>query len=310
MNNEKDIISPTFFEGLLAYKKSGHSLTYINGYYSCALRQKGKCKDNREQSFKAKELDLKFANLLDKWQIDEKTMENEILPEIRKVSNKVKEEGLKVIRKKQENMQITIDAMKKDIKNKKKISSHDLAYIKTLFMDMMRSYFPCCLMAHAGVGLISLHDKDKSGFTTMFKRVYISDTGRFEYIELEGLGEAVLNFLETKMPGFTKRLGIPVRGFGLKNTNLSEAMIFFKDNNFRNGLSYSIYRSKHSEDRYFELIFRLSKNGNPKQIILLCEQLLYFHWQRAGAYFRNFVLVTDNNFDRIKVGKNKKISIK
>lgn len=293
----KDIINgvqyiPIFNKGMLVYEKSGHILTTLKKYYSCAEKQKNKCSNIEEKMLNRENFERKYKRYLDDLKID-KAIGVKIHYNIEKEAADMRARLFNEMSEKRNNMALTLKAMEQDLKHEGKLKARDIDFLKEEFSDILKINYPAFLVFEMQVVLSFLtsidHNNYGPGFEnvieTMTEKIYISDSGKITKIKLEGLGDLLFQYLENKIPSCMNKFKIPIIDrIKFPSMNLEEVMKYFKENNFRNVFSYGPFSSDYSEQEHIKRIFQGVKDFKPKEIISLGYFLKDYLWQDLTIY--------------------------
>lgn len=305
--------SPWFNRGDLIYDKSKHTLTYLNGYYVCSQKQKGKCNISDEKNIKATEFEKNFTEFAKDLLLYEE--------EAKEIFYSMDKQGLEIIKKDifreqqiLDRMQINIKAIERDYKDKKKINYIDIADFKKLFYEELK-------ISYVRFLLIELEDKLKIlgnpkfntslgvDMSTTVEKIYLSNNGVIQKIKFEGLIDYLFQFLKSKIPGYYQNSRISIiESENFKSLDLKYVFNKFKQDNFRNTLSYFMYGTKYSEDKQIEQLFKNMEGAAPRQII----KTLYFAKSLSRTSWAHLELKffsknhNDKVFGRLQALKSKK----
>jgi len=283
---------PIFNRGVIVYENSNHILTPFKDYYSCAEKQKGNCSNNNEKMLNRKNFERKFRRYTNDLKID-KEAGTKMHFDIQKECADLMARTVNEIESKRKNMDITLKAMEQDLKASNKIKPSDLAFLKEEFWDILIINYPAILiylmqgMFHSLTEFeynVEVHGYDNF-FENMVEKIYISDSGKITKIKFEGFGDYLFQYMDKKIPGYMGRYKIPIIGKReFPSLNIVEVMEYFKQNNFRDTLTYTNYRSGYYEEKAKKKLFENIKDFKPKQIIEIGYHLKDYLWRDPIVY--------------------------
>ncbi len=203
---------PKFFrDGTLVFEVSGHKLLISDKHYRCALNWKGKCSANGEKQIKKETLDRAFSRYAQKFAIEESVG--------KRFLNRLMRDNLCDIlfgtEEESELEQSVIDttraAMIQDVAEKKKVKPSDIKAIEDAFVKQEQAEYPLMLLGVA-LNLISAFiNPHKEAFigqnlAYVSKKIYLSNDGKIQKIELEKWGWYVLNLIDKQSPSYLRNL--------------------------------------------------------------------------------------------------------
>lgn len=202
---------PFFRQGTLVFKESGHTLLISDRHYRCLLSCKGKCNANGEKQINKETLDRAFSRLAQKFQINQETG--------KKFMNRLMRDNLCDMLfgaeddsdAEQEIIDATRAVMLQDITKNKKVKTSDIKAIDDAFVKQQQAEYPLMLLG-VTLNLISAFiNPHKQAFigqnlAYVTKRVYLSNDGKIQEIELEKWGWYVLNLIDKQSPNYLNRI--------------------------------------------------------------------------------------------------------
>lgn len=283
---------PIFNHGMLFYENSGHTLTPLKDFYTCAEKQKSKCFNEHEKMLNRQNFERKFRRYTKDLKIDKK-IGTRLFFDIQKEAADYTVKMVEEITDKRENMDITLKAMQKDLKLGNKIKPSDLAFLKEEYWDIMKINYPAILIYYMQGLILFLTEFEYNEevrasdnlFECMVEKIYICDDGKIKKIKFEGLGDFIFQYIEKKIPGYMNEYKIPIierRRFS--SLDIGEAMEFFKQNNYRDTLSYTNFRSGYYEEKAKKELLKNIKSFNPNQIIEIGYHLKDYLWRDPVTY--------------------------
>jgi len=289
LSSINDFKQPLFDGGRLVYADSGHTLTHVNGFYVCSLKQKGKCENKDEESISVKNFERKFIRHIKNLSItklEADTFKMQMVQEFTPLMSKI----LPVISHKEDHMGFYIDAIYSELKTKKNISTNEVATIKKDFAELLKLSYPShlLLMAYGFIEALSLFENERlvaQGAHLIFDKTYVSDSGAIKKIKLEGLADFTFYYLAHHIPNFMNKWKIPFVDRGSFSTpNFEKACQYFQENDYRSALSYEMYKSKHAEKDQITKIFAVVKDEPP------IEKIRF--WRFLKDYYSKLGLLT------------------
>ena len=158
----KDFKKPLFERGTLMYEKSGHSLTFSNGYYICTQKLKQKCNDKNEKNLKADVFERKFTRHIESLKLDEIQAHMAVL-QITQDFIPLKNEFMKENLGKKDIYDATLDAITSELKDNRNIIKKDKKDLKEVYQQLLRAYYPNFLFFFLSTvfiyGLVSSQNK-------------------------------------------------------------------------------------------------------------------------------------------------------
>ncbi len=107
--------------------------------------------------------------------------------------------------------------------------------------------------------------------------------------------------MDKKIPGYMSRYKIPIIGKReFPSLNIVEVMEYFKQNNFRDTLTYTNYRSGYYEKKAKKKLFKNIKNFKPKQIIEIGYHLKDYLWRDPIVYITPVCFMPPSTFRNMK----------
>lgn len=269
---------PPLNDGTLTYEKSGHTLTFINGYYICSQKQKGKCNSEEEKNQKGRQMDERLHKAIMPFKIEENTG-RDIFYELEKLEIDVIKSIEEEISQRMELLHATIKACEAE----GKITQKDRRDLKNSLLLMQEIAFPRFAFFITKLTLKCLAELDESYenfryVCPMFKKVYISDEGEVKAIELQGIDQWLFKYLQKEIPNYGKDLKIKVIDkLNLPdNYNLTEIIKYFRKNNYKDVVTWSAFVSKYSRNKEIDKMLKIiNKEGFENQIAF---------WKRARDY--------------------------
>ena len=300
--------APIFNGGMIVYESSGHILTPFKDCYSCAEKQKRDCSNEKEIMLNRDNFERKFRRYTNDLKIDKKAGTN-IHFDIQKDCADLMAKLVNEIEVKRENMDITLKVMEQDLKLGNKIKPSDLAFLKEEFWDILKINYPAVLIYFMQSVLHFLtefkYNTKVRGFDNLFEdmveKIYISDSGKITKIKFEGLGDYLFQYIEKKIPGYMSKYKIPIterRSF--PSLNVDEVMEYFKQNDFRDTITYTNYRSGYYEEKAKKELSKNIKNFKPKQIIEIGYHLKDYLWKDPVVYFTPVCFVASGTICKMK----------
>lgn len=300
-----------FFRGELVFEKSGHSLTYSNGYYVCSQKQKNNCLIKEEDNFKVATLERNFDRLINDLKLDEATA--------RKIFYDIERSSVDVIEKYWIKRDEIIKSMKNDIvlmeqelKSKGKIKPSDLTSFKNHYRKTIRLTYIFYLLHFLKQSLLAIGKPDIKNeefaecMLNSIEKIYISDKGKILKIKFEGIFDYLLAIIKSKSPDYLNNFKIPIiERAKFDNLNLLKVIENFERNEFRDTINYFPFGSKYKEDKQIKDTFELMKNAEPKELIKSLNFLIFMS-KTSGALL-DFKMYTKNNSGSIikELAKNK-----
>lgn len=284
-----NLIVPIFNNGMLIYEKSGHALTPIKDYYSCAEKQKGRCTNKSEKMIKRSAFERKFRSYLKSMKIDSQTT-IKLFYNIEKESTDLFADILMELHKKRDRMAITLKAMEKDFKKTGKVKKDDFTDLKQLFSGIYKLVYPKTLIELMRKMIVyssnfEFDKTDLKDFEMLVDKLYINNSGKIVKIKMEGWGDFMLQYLDKKIPFYSNRLQIPIIDrIKFPSLSVPEVISFFARNNFRNILSYGPFASQYNEDQFIHKIYKNQQKAKPQELIQVGYLLKDMAWANPLGY--------------------------
>ncbi len=291
------------YRGFLVYEKSGHVLTYNNGYYICSQKLKGKCSNTAESNIRLDIFKKELQAITPVFKADEKSLKN-IFYELEKIKIdivvKIDEEAETKINL----MNDTLVVMEQDLKKDVKFKLSDIQTLKSIYLELLKiayphlliSIFQECIKTFGG-----LHPEPVMNqvMQLLIQKVYLNDNGKILKIKFEGWGDYMFQYLSKKLPDYLRNLKVPIvdrRQFA--DLDVMKTLYYFKRNFYRDTLSCSLFSSRYQEEKFIESMFLYIKNAKPKEFL----NVWYFlkdYWRTSNAYF-NPVLIDTKDLSKIR----------
>lgn len=228
---------PYFKEGILMFEDSGHKLTLSDRHYRCVLDCNKKCEQKSEKQINTANLRRNFANLSLKFAISEDVAEKLSRKFLKEVFYKLLDDALDD-NPQEEIIETTLVASFQDITKSGKMKKGDMKTIENAFLQKQKNELSTLLIGGIGQAIGSFsHTQDNQGqfLSHMTKKIYLSDTGKVQKLEMEKLGWYILNYFDRYIPNYLynlKKQGIEiVNGDSQINTmSVFEAAKYFKNN--------------------------------------------------------------------------------
>lgn len=281
-------------DGILTFEKSGHSLTFVNGYYVCSRYQKGECTNKEEKRIESLNFEKKLARTLEPLKIREEDL-IKCGYELERWGTDLREKAHYEILLKQRSM----DAILDNCKQKKEISQRDEKDLKDLYVKMLELSYPAFSieMATPAMEALVLIDQSKRMATVLafaiFKKIYITDDGEITAIELEGYGEYLFKYLSKKIPFWGNNLKIKINyKLDLPNTvNYVEVIEYFKKDNFKNLLSYSVFSSEYSIKKLVDKFTSWEKTRDIEERLIFWRNIKERLWRNPIMFMSPTVII-------------------
>ncbi len=282
---------PSFNKGQLVFEQSGHSLTFVNGYYRCSLKQKGKCNINHEKNFKYEVFERRLSRAIKTLKLEE-AIARKIFYDWDKqavdLREKVEEEADLVIQA----MEATILVMKEKLKKTKKISAQDNKEARERYGKLIKISFPCFIHSslNAGLKALTVIGKTRIGdglfISVGFEKIYIDNEGKILKVKLEGINDFLFQYIERIKPDYCKKLNFElIDRIKFPSLKFLDVMEFFKNNDYKNTLSYSPFVSKYAFEKQLKKQSDLIKTLPPIEQIKMWETLKDKTWQNPHIFF-------------------------
>lgn len=202
---------PSFFKsGVLRFQNLDHPLTLSNGYYRCTLNCNGKC-DVHTKQIQSETLERAFSRYAAKFAVDKK--------ETSRILDKIMRANLMDILLGVEEMigveervfENTVEAMKKDFENKKKLDEEDFKISTEALTKMTQAEYPTMLLAYMLGVLSALASPEREAelgriFSFITKKVYLSDDGKIISVEFERWGWYILNTIGKHILNYLQKI--------------------------------------------------------------------------------------------------------
>ena len=265
---------PLFNRGMLIYEKSGHKLTNIGKYFTCAEKQKGKCCDEDEKDIEIEKIENNFSERLQNLELSADKIKI-ILEEIQRESLCFKEEIRKIIDKQRCLLNNTIVAMHKEISKGKNINKNDIADFRVYFLKIMELSHPLFFLKHLVDVLkrLQLFEKtaeidDFPARELMIKKIYLTNNCEIAKIELEGLGDYLFQKIDSLIPGFTEMLKIPIiKRLSFSSLNTGNFLESLTSDRFGDFLSYTNLSSSYKEEKFIQGLFKGVNKYKPLDVV-------------------------------------------
>lgn len=254
---------PLLTGGALIYTKSGHTLTYVNGYYVCSKKQKGLCQNKDEKNIREGDLKKEVVNFLNKIKVGKKDAEKAVLNLViedtnRKLAEIDKNWWLEIVDR-------TIEAIKSETTQGEKISKGDLRTLKYNFNNLFKAGYKNTLLIFASGFIGSISNDFTPGrlqvFNDMAKKVYVNNSGKITSIELDGLADYALQYLKKRVPDFDEKVKkLLINRIDFPSLNFADACSYFEKNGYRNTLSRMLFRSASAENRRINEIMNVANS--------------------------------------------------
>jgi len=302
--------APVFNRGNLVYKNSGHTLTHLNGYFMCSQRQKGKCVNRTEENIKVKNFERRFERYIEKLKIDEETA-RKLFYEIDRRGVDLREKIEPQETRQKNNMDICIKAIEKDIKDKKKIKTGDITFFKEAYINTLKINYEKYLLL---LIMDSLKFFGKPGtktkkmaewFATFVNKIYLSDTGKILSLKMEGIGDYIFKLIENRIPGYLKMAEVNItERINFPSLDLVKVMDYFRENNYRDTLSFFPFGSKYAEEKQAKQLLEWSKKAEEKELV----KILYFLKDISKSPFAllDLKMYSKNNSEKVANSMEKK----
>ncbi|MBU2539807.1 hypothetical protein KJ786_01435 [Patescibacteria group bacterium] len=292
---------PSFNNGQLVFLQSNHSLTFINGYYRCSLRQKGKCNVADELSFKYPVFERRLSRAIQSLKLDEEIGRN-IFYEWDRQAIDLRKQIEKDADCIMQDMEATILVMKQEIKKTKKISMRNTKearerygkLVKITFPSLMHGFLSDLLKGLTAIGKTRIGDG--LFVSAGFEKVYLSKEGKILKVKLQGMNDYLFQYVERKKPDFLKNLPFEIiEKIHFPSLNLLDAMNFFRNNNYKNVLSYSPFTSECVFQKQLKKQTDSIKQLPPLEQIKMWETLKDITWQSPHVFFSGLAIPYDEN---------------
>jgi hypothetical protein len=300
--------TPFFNRGNLVYKNSGHTLTQLNGYYMCSQRQKGKSICGNEGNLKVEDFERRFKRYVDKLKIDEETA-RKLFYEVDRKGVDLREKIEPQETKQNNNMNICIKAIERDIKDKKKIKTGDItsfkeSYIRALKINYEKYLLILIMDCLKFLGKPGTKTSDE-WFSTFFYKIYLSDTGKILSLKMEGIGDYIIRLIENKIPGYLKTAEVNItERINFPSLDFVKVMDYFRENNYRDTLSFFPFGSEYAEEKQSKQLFEWMKKAEDKEIL----KTLYFlkDISKSPMALLNLKMYSKNNNEKVASSMEKK----
>ncbi|MCK9445278.1 hypothetical protein M0Q50_00110 [bacterium] len=281
-------------DGMITYEKSGHSLTFVNGYYVCSKYQKGECINKEEKRIESLNFEKKLARSLESLKIREEDF-IKCKYEFERWEIDLREKNEYEILLKQQSM----DAILDNCKQKGEISQRDEKDLKDLYVKILEFAFPAFSigMARPVMESLVLIEQSKRMATVLafaiFKKIYITNDGEIKSIDLEGYGEYIFKYLSKKIPFWNNELKIKINyKLDLPNTvNYIDTIEYFKKDNFKFFLSYSIFSSKYSIKKSLDKFITWERIQNIEDRLIFWRNVKERLWQDPLMFLSPTVII-------------------
>ena len=201
-----------FRPGQLIYEKSGHTLTFSNGYFICSKKCKKLCNDKTELSIKYRNLEKKFAYLLLNFTIP-KEVARDMFYELDKIGVGLRKDIEKDIKLNMEMMDATLACIKQDFAKNGKIKPSDTNILKEEYYKLLKIGFPGQLVgiSQSLLKLLGMIKEDrilvqKTMASVVIKNIYLTNDGKISKIRLERWCDFLFRLVERKVPDYLKKI--------------------------------------------------------------------------------------------------------
>jgi hypothetical protein len=201
-----------FAPGVLAFEKSGHTLTRDKAYYVCSKKQKGQC-DLPEKRIKTEYLERNFSRLAKKFELPENEKSYFIRKHVLgKILHDMLDEAMDVADS--DFLDATIEVAKQDIKTgQTKQARIDIRDAKETLQketdrnpDMVGGLLFGTVMVF-GKGKTSENDMGRT-LAYFSKKIYLSDEGEIKKIKLHQTGDFIFQFIKKYIPSYQEPAGL------------------------------------------------------------------------------------------------------
>jgi len=280
---------PLFSKGCLTFKDSKHTLVKDGEYYRCSEKTKGFCIKKSEKLINAKNLERRLGRLREKFLLPEGTgliLFEKIMPIIMQKLMKGgnNEDHL------QNNLEATGNLIIADLKDGKKINRNDFAEFKRVLFEILKEFYSSMLVGFLLNFLLVLieSESDQSEMQSYFKKffpqkpqklnhafalnlkkVYLSEEGEIENIEMEGFSWFAFNYFRKNIPEYIPKVkeGFILNKKEFKTLDCFEVMEEFIKNDLIDTFSYNAFATKHSKKKLLDKIFGgFDKLSNDEKI--------------------------------------------
>ena len=320
---------PFFKKGSLVYAKSGHELEMSDRYYRCSKH----CKTTSgEKQIKKENLEKNFTYFAQKFCIDPEkgvSIGNELLKkhlvellvgtgfgdgkqEILDHTINVMDQSIKKI----DSVKAEDDYIKMGkFKGGGKIKKEDAKDFENIFVAKHEEMRPIHLFAVLLSYMKTFSDERYAkhlgrGIALVTKKIYLSNTGKVEKIELERWGWYVMNYINRHIPDYLtnlKKSGVIItNGYDeILNMNIVEAIEYFKGSNFMEAMNWFDTGNLHT---LFDIPQKVMKSmeGGPEDLNKMMLQFMEFINNNPIAQFSTYLLPAVGKQLKVKKQKNKK----
>jgi len=297
--SDKSFWPPFFNKGMLVYEESGHPLTIVGKYYVCAQKQKGKCSNDCEKMIDKDKLEKKFKDQFKNLELtQDKAMD--LICDLAKFKIDIERGAVKEINSIRDKVGGTLFLVRQDLSRGKKVSKEDIADLRKLALELMKAAHPnfiFYMIQNAINGLTAYkYNNDnnirKQPISSLVKRAYIDNNGNFTEISLEGIGDYLFQYIESVMPGFTKKLGISIiERIKFPSLDFDKVIDFFKENDFRNSYSDCHLSNKNREEKFLKELFKGVNKFSQANFLAFGDFIKDYIWigpneQMCPIYFK------------------------
>jgi hypothetical protein len=200
---------PYFRKGVLAFEKSGHTLTRDRAYYVCSKKQKRQCVEPEVRTIKAEDLERRFSYLTKTFMIPEKAKERVIKEMFRGIFSAFVD-NLLDSHDFYELIGLTTDALKTEVKAGDTTNfKGDAKTIKAQMEKIAEKNTRLITAITLATVIILAKPKPKRDeigkvIAYLSEKVYLSNDGKITKIVLCPLGDYIFQFLRKQMPEYTK----------------------------------------------------------------------------------------------------------
>jgi len=279
--NARNKKPPRFFpKGSLVFSKSDHALTIDKDYYVCAKRQKRQCNHAKETRIKREVLERAFSRLAMKFVIPNTDENLHVFDRyiLGKVLHTLVDEIIEQPRN-TEYFDSTLAVIKEDVEfGDKKQFKEDMRDIKGAYTAKLRQddILPITTLL-LGTSLTFLRpdvSEIQMGRIIAFlsKKIYLSDSGKIEKIELTKLGSYIIQYIGKYIPEYTKSLNHLLIGtINFESFEFKDIAKKIRRSEIENMLPYDPFNTTYSITLFTKLFFSKIHTLDMKDIAQYLE---------------------------------------
>lgn len=261
-----------FHTGQLIYEKSGHTLTFSNGYFICSRKCKKLCNDKTELSIKYRNLEKKFAYLLPNFKISE-PVAKDMFYELDKIGVDLRKDIEKEVKFGMQTMDATLVCIKQSLAKNGKIKPSDTKTLKEEYYKLFKIGFPYRLMTISQeiLKLLSTLGEEnilsqKAVASIIIKNIYLTNDGKISKIRLEKWPDFLFQLIKHKSPDYLDDIKDKIIDrIDFDFLDFNHAIEFFSKDGYKNTFSFGEFGSICSKDQLFKDIEKRIKGGSSEQ---------------------------------------------